>query len=56
MKTAIVTIKGVSPYSQSKHYTTEKLPKENPRDYEARTWRDSHAEDGHAARCNSARV
>lgn len=40
MKTAIVTIKGVSPYSQSKHYTTDKLPKEIPRDYEARTWRD----------------
>jgi hypothetical protein len=40
MKTATVTIRGVSPYSQSKHYTTEKLAKENAKDYEARTWRD----------------
>jgi hypothetical protein len=40
MKTATVTICGVSPYSQSKHYTTEKLAKENAKDYEARTWRD----------------
>lgn len=40
MKTAIATIKGVSPYSQSKHYSTEKLPKELAKDYETRTWRD----------------
>lgn len=40
MKTAIVKLKSVSPYSQSKHYTTEKLNKEIPKDYEARTWRD----------------
>ena len=40
MKTATVTIRGVSPYSQSKHYTTEKLAKENAKDYESRTWRD----------------
>ena len=40
MKTAIAKIKSVSPYSQSKHYTTEKLPKELAKDYEARTWRD----------------
>lgn len=40
MKTAIVKLKSVSPYSQSKHYTTEKLSKEIPKDYEARTWRD----------------
>lgn len=40
MKTAIVKLKSVSPYSQSKHYTTEKLAKEIPKDYEARTWRD----------------
>lgn len=48
MKTAIATIKGVSPYSQSKHYSTEKLPKDLAKDYEARTWRDRlHAgEDG----------
>ena len=40
MKTAIATLKSVSPYSQSKHYTTDKLPKELPKDYEVRTWRD----------------
>ncbi|CAJ9867085.1 Uncharacterised protein [Burkholderia pseudomallei] len=46
MKTAIATIKGVSPYSQSKHYSTEKLPKELAKDYEMRTWRDRlHATD-----------
>lgn len=46
MKTATVTIRGVSPYSQSKHYSTEKLAKENSKDYEARTWRDRmHATD-----------
>lgn len=40
MKTAVATLRSVSPYSQSRHYTTEKLPKELPKDYEARTWRD----------------
>lgn len=40
MKTATVTLRGVSPYSQSKHYSTDKLPKELPKDFEARTWRD----------------
>lgn len=40
MKTAIATLRSVSPYSQSRHYTTEELPKESKRDYEARTWRD----------------
>lgn len=40
MKTAIVKLQGVSPYSQSKHYQTDKLPKELAKDYEARTWRD----------------
>jgi len=40
MKTAIATLTSVSPYSQSRHYTTDKLNKELPRDYEARTWRD----------------
>lgn len=41
MKTAIVTLKSTTPYSQSRHYTTPKLNngKENDRDYEARTWR-----------------
>ena len=48
MKTAIATLRGISPYSQSKHYTTDKLPKETPKDFEERTWRDRvHAnEDG----------
>lgn len=40
MHTATVTIKGVSPYSQSHYYETPKKPKELPRDYEERTWRD----------------
>lgn len=49
MKTAVATLKSVSPYSQSKHYTTEKLNKEIPKDYEARTWKDRlHVtDDGH---------
>jgi hypothetical protein len=47
MKTATVKIKSASPYSQSRHYTTEKLNKESARDYEARTWRDRlHTTDG----------
>ena len=40
MKTAICELESISPYSQSKFYETEKLPKERPDDYEARTWRD----------------
>lgn len=40
MKQAIASLKSISPYSQSKHYTTEKLAKEQPRDYEVRTWKD----------------
>lgn len=40
MKTATVFLKSSTPYSQSRHYTTPKLEKENPRDYEERTWRD----------------
>ena len=40
MKTAIVKLVSASPYSQSRHYTTEKLNKEIPKDYEKRTWRD----------------
>jgi len=39
MKTAIVKIKGISPYSQSRHYTEPKLDKESSPDYEKRTWR-----------------
>lgn len=40
MKTAKVKLKSISPYSQSRHYETEKLPKELAKDYEARTWRE----------------
>lgn len=40
MIVATVRLQSQSPYSQSKHYTTEKLPKELHKDYEARTWRD----------------
>ena len=40
MKTAICELESISAYSQSKFYETEKLNKERPDDYEARTWRD----------------
>lgn len=40
MRTAVATLKSLSPYSQSRYYQTEKLPREIARDYEARTWRD----------------
>ena len=40
MKTAIAHLKSISPYSQSRDYETEKLPKERPDAYEERTWRD----------------
>lgn len=39
MKTYKAKIKGISPYSSSRHYTDDKLSKELPKDYEARTWR-----------------
>lgn len=39
-KIAIATIKGNSPYSQSKYHNTPKLNKELPKDYEERTWRE----------------
>lgn len=39
MRTIITHLKSVSPYSQSKHYSVEKLPKEIAKDYEMRTWR-----------------
>jgi len=46
MRTAVVKLKSASAYSQSRHYTTEKLNKELSKDYEARTWRDRlHATD-----------
>lgn len=40
MKTAIVKLASISPYSQSRHYTdeVEALPKESKADYETRTW------------------
>lgn len=40
MKIAAIKIVGVSPYSQSRHYTDEvaKKPKESAADYEDRTW------------------
>lgn len=40
MKTAIATLRSISPYSQSRHYDAPKLSKELPKDYEARTWRE----------------
>lgn len=40
MKTVITELKSISPYSQSKHYETPKLEKEQSADYERRTWRD----------------
>lgn len=40
MKTAIVKIESVSPYSQSRFHDTEKLNKELPDAYEKRTWRE----------------
>jgi hypothetical protein len=46
MRVCIATLESISPYSQSRHYETEKLNKERPDDYEARTWRDRlHADD-----------
>lgn len=40
MKIAKVRLKSISPYSQSRHYEAEKLPKELAKDYESRTWRE----------------
>jgi hypothetical protein len=40
MKTAVATLKSISPYSQSRAHFTEKLNKESADDYEKRTWRD----------------
>jgi len=42
MKTVIAKLRGVSPYSQSKHYDKEQVPmleKESHHAYEARTWK-----------------
>jgi hypothetical protein len=40
MKTLQVTIKSAAPMSMSRYHDTEKLPKEQPDDYEKRTWRE----------------
>jgi hypothetical protein len=40
MKKVIATLKSVTPYSQSRPYQVEKLPKESAVDYEKRTWRE----------------
>lgn len=40
MKTAHCHLSSISPYSQSRAHTTEKLPKEGPDLYEDRTWRE----------------
>ena len=40
MKTVIATLKSVSPYSQSRYHGTDKIDREIPKDYEARTWRE----------------
>lgn len=40
MKRAVVTIEGVSPYSQSRYYSVPKKNEESPADYEVRTWRE----------------
>ncbi len=40
MKTAICELESISPYSQSKYYEVPKLEKEQPNDYENRTWRE----------------
>jgi hypothetical protein len=39
MKTYRATLTGHSPYSQSRHYTVDKLDREQPDAYERRTWR-----------------
>lgn len=48
-KTAIAKLTGTSPYSQSRFHDTDKLAKELPGDYEARTWKNKlHVNDsGH---------
>lgn len=42
MKTAIVSVRSLenSPYSQGRYHNVPKLPKELPRNYEERTWRE----------------
>lgn len=46
MHVATVSLKSISPYSQSRKYRTEFLAKESKDDYEKRTWRDRiHADE-----------
>lgn len=40
MRTAIATLKSVSPYNQSRAHETPKLDREGPDAYEERTWRE----------------
>ena len=40
MKKYTVSLKSISPYSQSKFHDTPKLDREQPGDYETRTWRE----------------
>jgi len=40
MKAATCVLESVTPYSQSRHYTEDKLPQELPGAYEKRTWRE----------------
>lgn len=40
MRSVTVTLRGLSPYSQSRIHDTPKLPKEAPDAYELRTWRE----------------
>jgi hypothetical protein len=40
MRTETAMLSSVSPYSQSRFYEVDKLAKEGPNDYEARTWRE----------------
>ena len=40
MRTLIATLRGISPYSQSTFFTSEKLPKETSAAFEERCWRE----------------
>lgn len=40
MKTVTATLKSISPYSQGKHFATDKKQGESERDHEARRWRE----------------
>lgn len=47
MKTYLVKVRGVSPYSQSRHHDEPFLEKEGKDDHERRTWRSRmHVDDG----------